>query len=259
MCGRPSTLSSKKDFAELSGVFRLATKYEADSLRSRALLPFQRVYPSTLAEWDRVLDCRPASFIWFFDPVVVINLARETSAFSLLPAAMAYLTNGSSAREAFAVSVFETIPLRFSPGLLAGEDAKGFALMKENDFKAIARTMKLIRDTGNNPRPNCIRANYDSTSIIRCAAKFLNLLVVLSQLLVLSETQTGYSNFIFTVQRILEKEDICDCCRQGFELAVTREREAWWKDLPCAVGFAGWGDVRLDVRGDDPDIANDWI
>ncbi|KAJ6585167.1 hypothetical protein B0H19DRAFT_1320491, partial [Mycena capillaripes] len=50
-CERSFQLNSKREFFTLIGILRIATKYKADVLRQRALLPLQQIYPTKLSEW----------------------------------------------------------------------------------------------------------------------------------------------------------------------------------------------------------------
>ncbi|KAJ7195431.1 hypothetical protein GGX14DRAFT_204750 [Mycena pura] len=236
-CERRSfQLTSKQDFLNLVGVLRIATKYKADQLRPRALLPLQQIYPTRLSQWDESFETN--SMIWELDPVTVTNVARELSALSILPAAMAFLANSTLAQEAFGVSVFQTQPLRFVPGLLNAEDIKAFTLMKEYNHESIAKTLRFIREQGKERHVPCQRANA-------CAAKFTGMFVALSVVAATSEAPAGYPSFTITVQEILQREDVCGSCRDRVEVGLDRRRRAWWRGLPEALGFSGWDDARL--------------
>jgi hypothetical protein len=181
------------------------------------------------------------SLLWLLDPVTVTNIAREVSALSLIPAAMAFLANGTLAQEAFGVAVCQSWPLRFSPGLLSTEDLKAFAMMKEYNHGSIARTLRFVREHGKNRHASCQRLHTSEG----CSAKFNAMFVSLAVVAATSEAPAGYSSFVVTVQGLLQREDICGSCRDSFDVGLERRRMAWWRGLPQAVGFSGWDDKRL--------------
>ncbi|KAJ6525296.1 hypothetical protein DFH09DRAFT_174916 [Mycena vulgaris] len=238
-CERSFQLTSKQDFITLIGVLRIATKYKANALRERALLPLKRLYPSKLSQWDDAFESN--SMIWHLDPVTVTNVARELATLSLLPAAMAFLANSTLAQEAFGVSIFQTQPLRFAPGLLNADDLKAYTLMKEYNHVWIARILKFIRELGKERHMSCQKLHAADG----CASKFTGMFVALSVAAATSEAPAGYPSFIITVQGVLQREDMCNSCRARADGGLDRRRRAWWRGLPEALGFSGWDDVRL--------------
>ncbi|KAJ7025402.1 hypothetical protein C8F04DRAFT_1269285 [Mycena alexandri] len=235
-CERSLQLNSKHDFATLIGVLRIATKYKADALRKRALRPLERIYPPELSEWDDNFESH--SMIWHLDPVAVINVARELSALSILPAAMAFLANSTLAQEAFGASILQTQPLRFAPGLLSGFDLKGFTLMKEYNHTSISKTLHFIREQAKERHGSCQRLDG-------CATKFTAAFIALCVAAATSEGPAGYPSFVITVQGVLQREEFCGSCQDRVELGLQRRRRAWWRGLPGALGFSGWDDARL--------------
>ncbi|KAJ7147125.1 hypothetical protein C8R43DRAFT_542173 [Mycena crocata] len=233
---RSFQVTSKTEFITLIGVLRIATKYKADVLQQRALLPLQRIYPSKLSQWDDVFESN--SMLWHLDPVTVTNVARELSALSVLPAAMAFLANSTLAQEAFGASVFQTQPLRFAPGLLNPEDLKAFTLMKEYNHLSIAKTLRFVREQGKERHMSCQRLDG-------CSSKFTGMFVALSVVVATSEAPAGYPSFIISVQGVLQREDLCGTCRDRTDVGLDRRRRAWWRGLPEALGFSGWDDIRL--------------
>ncbi|KAJ6475069.1 hypothetical protein C8R47DRAFT_702824 [Mycena vitilis] len=236
-CDRSFQLRSMREFMALVGVLRIATKYRADILRQRALLPLQRIYPTKLSEWDEAFESN--SMIWHLDGVTVINVARELCALSILPAAMAFLANSSLAQEAFGVSIMQTQPLRFAPGLLSAEDLKAYALMKEYNHGSIASTLKFIREQGERRR-SCAGVHVDG-----CSSKFTAVFMTLAVVAATSEAPAGYPSFAITVQGVLQREELCGSCRDRVDVGLDRRRRAWWRGLPEALGYSGWDDTRL--------------
>jgi len=236
---RSFEINSKQAFMSLIGVLRISTKYKAHVLRQRALLPLQRIYPTQLSEWDDVFE--GSSMMWFLDSVMVINVARELSALSILPAAMAFLANSTLAQEAFGPSVFQTQPLRFAPGLLSAEDLKAFTLMKEYNHHSIAKTLRFLREQGKERYASCQRLHMGDG----CSAKFKAIFMTLSMVVATSDAPTGYPSFIVTALGVLQREEVCASCRDRVGVGLDRRRRAWWRGLPEALGFSGWEDARL--------------
>jgi hypothetical protein len=179
--------------------------------------------------------------LWHLDGVTVINVARELSALSLLPAAMAFLANSTLAQEAFGVSIFQTQPLRFAPGLSSAEDLKVFTLMKEYNHGSIAKTLRFIREQGKERHISCQRLH----TVDGCSSKLTAIFVTLSIVAATSEAPAGYPSFVITVQGVLQREELCGSCRDRVDVGLDRRRRAWWRGLPEALGFSGWDDARL--------------
>ncbi|KAJ7085117.1 hypothetical protein B0H15DRAFT_783343 [Mycena belliarum] len=74
-------------FDVVASVLRMSHKYEVDTLRKRALVHLSSPHPTTLREWDKL---RPAASEWLESPAAyldIVPLARQTSAYWLLPTA----------------------------------------------------------------------------------------------------------------------------------------------------------------------------
>lgn len=223
----------------LIGVLRIATKYNAHVLRQRALLPLQRIYPTRISEWDEAFESN--SMLWHLDSVTVVNVARELSALSVLPAAMAFLANSTLAQEAFGASILQTQPLRFAPGLLSAEDLKAFALMKEYNHLCIAKTLRFIREEGKERHGPCQRLHTGDG----CFSKVTGMFLTLSMVVATSDAPAGYPSFVITAQAVLQREEVCGSCRDRLDVGLDKRRRGWWRGLPEALGFSGWDDARL--------------
>lgn len=249
---------SLTDFNALAGALRLATKYGADEVRANALATLERRYPSTLASWDRIRSHTAASAPWECDRVLIINLAREVEAFSILPSAMAMLTNDSSAGEVFGVPLHSFTPRRtLSPhSRLNPDDERGFALMKEYNHVSIVLMLKFIRSVGEGcTRPpertpvKVGRAPVGASTLrpraSQCKETFKEIAAGLLELLVL-ENPVGYADFVGSVDRVMQdRERVCKVCWQAFKGGYVERRKRWWEELPRVLGFSGWRDDRL--------------
>ncbi|KAG5644912.1 hypothetical protein DXG03_007464 [Asterophora parasitica] len=277
---------NQDDFEALAGTLRLATKYNADALRANAIATLEQRYPTTITGWDRVRNSAPpiastsralSPFFntpqtdpdqWKCDPVLIINLAREVGAFSILPAAMAMLTNDSSAGEVFGVSTLPILaptplPTRAaSPShprvRLNSDDEAGFALLKEFNHISVLRTLKFIRAVGElcTRPPEFIptvtgRAPVGANTLLpgasQCRTTFREISSALLESLVL-ENPVGYAEFVGpegvgAVRR--RREKMCKFCWREFERGTAEMKKVWWEALPRVLGFENWEDERL--------------
>ncbi|KAF9457436.1 hypothetical protein BDZ94DRAFT_1227883, partial [Collybia nuda] len=145
-CGITITsLDSLHDLTTITSILRLATKYGAHALRARAVAVLQVHFPSTLSAFNLKITSPTSPSPWLPDPIIVINIARETSSFMLLPSAMALLTNDTSASEVFGVCLHATSPPRVLRHELNMTDALKFGLMKQLHQDSIAILFKFMR------------------------------------------------------------------------------------------------------------------
>ncbi|GLB45498.1 hypothetical protein LshimejAT787_2300580 [Lyophyllum shimeji] len=249
---------SLSDFYALAGALRLATKYGAEEVRTNAIATLERRYPTTLSGWDRIRSYSAGCAPWECDRVLIINLAREVEAFSILPSAMAMLTNDSSAGEVFGVPLHPFTPRRtLSPhSRLNPDDERGFALMKEFNHVSIVLMLKFIRSVGAGcKRPpertpaNAGRAPVGASTLrpraSQCKQTFKEIAAGLLELLVL-ENPVGYADFVGSVDRVMQdRERVCRVCWQDFRAGYVKRRQSWWEEVPRVLGFSGWGDDRL--------------
>ncbi|KAF5374099.1 hypothetical protein D9615_008836 [Tricholomella constricta] len=252
-------LDSAADFAHLSSVLRLATRYGAAALRWRALATLEQRFPTTLTAWDRIRNNNSSG--WTCDPILVINLARHVSAFSILPAAMAILANDASAGQVFGVALHAPTPAPSRPptpnsARLNPHDDRSFALTKEHNHISTVRLLQSIRGTGlkctrppEHAPPAAGRAPVGARTLrprpSLCAATFRDIAAVLLELLVLEEP-VGYVTFAARVQAVPRApERMCAVCWKAFRAECEERRAAWWAALPRVLGFYGWEDERL--------------
>ncbi|KAG6813173.1 hypothetical protein H0H92_013293 [Tricholoma furcatifolium] len=281
-------LATLEDFYALRSVLILATRFDAAILRRRTLATLQERYPATLGGWNRVrppstLQADPDNSNWEWDRALIINLARGVEAFSLLPAAMAMLTNDCSAGEVFGVRLpASTEPLSssnhasptspFSPSPFSPNgdvaipqrtplnptDNASFALLKEHHHITTVSLLRSIRALGTtcNRPPEILpsvtgRAPVGSLTLRPgasvCSATFKDISGRLLEELVL-ERPVGFASFVGTVLEVKQdKTKVCKYCWREFEGTVGKARERWWEALPAVLGFDGWGDERLEL------------
>ena len=253
---RAFTLESDHDFIALSAILRLSTKYGSKRMCENALHALQQKFPTTFSAWDSLAE--KAMFrLWTCEPIAVINLARRVSAYSLLPAAMASLSNDSSIGEVFGVRVHDgTRQRRSQHELESAEDIKGFVLMKEYNHASIVRLIDFVHEVGRDckqppepePHPSGLmspvgtRRQQPRASI--CSSIFRELADMLAVKLK-REDPMGYREFILMVRQdgILRKLPICQRCRLTLKNGYESHREDWWKGIPHILGLPEVRDV----------------
>ncbi|KAG5334816.1 hypothetical protein C0989_002994 [Termitomyces sp. Mn162] len=285
------SLATLDDFRALEGILRVATLTKTPVLRTRAIAALQVRYPTTLAGWDIVRPPRrlltpPPSFDedqdWEWDRTLIVNLAREVEAFSVLPAAMAMLTEDCSAGEVFGVrlpSITSPVspplspmspvaPSPFSPMSpnaslprqrtdLNAADAPSFALLKEYEHRSLVSLLLTIRSLGS----TCIRppeviprkaglAPVGSSLLLpgpsQCSGFFKETAARLLEIQVL-ENPVGYAQFLWYVLAVRQdRQRTCKYCWREFSHKCNEAREKWWEELPVVLKFEqGWADERL--------------
>lgn len=245
---REFPLESDKNFIALSAILRLATKYGAKRMRENAIQTLQRKFPSTLLDWDLLAE--NATLHWTSDPISVINLAREVSAFTVMPAAMAFLTNDASAGEVFGIQVHEGTRLRTPPRTLkAPEDIRGFALMKEYNHYSVVTLINFVYGLGKDcqqppelePHPSGMapvgaRRHEHRASI--CSKVFGGFADMLAMKLK-REDLMGYRQFSKLVwqEGMSQELPICRQCRLHFKNGCQYHQEKWWNNIPHILGL----------------------
>ncbi|RDB16512.1 hypothetical protein Hypma_002723 [Hypsizygus marmoreus] len=84
--------------AEFNTFLLLATEYGAETMRAKALFTVETRLPSTLGGWDQMREALTGNQ-WRPDRILAINLVHKVESFSILPTAIASLTNDTSASE----------------------------------------------------------------------------------------------------------------------------------------------------------------
>jgi hypothetical protein len=248
---REFPLESDRDFIALSAILRLATKYHSNRMRENAIKVFQRKFPAKLSDWDPLAEHR--TFRWTCDPILVINLAREVSAFSLVPAAMAFLTNDASAGEVFGVQVHDGTRQRNSLHRLnAPEDIAGFALMKEYNHVSVVSLINFVREVGRHciqpPEPEPGISGMSPVGTRRqprasiCSGLFHGL-ANSSALRLMREDPMGYRDFGIMVQQegMSQNLHICRRCRSSLRNGYEDHRRSWWDGIPRILGLPAGG------------------
>ncbi|CAL1715630.1 unnamed protein product [Somion occarium] len=220
--------NDRSDFRVVSGILRLSAKYIIDSLRAKALAHLSEAWPSTLKAWDlredlaRVYELEtgtPRGFR-YPSPIVVINLAREIDALSLLPSAFYDLSRYSYTQ------IFE--PREESPlcdDLSTPHDSRCHLSLLD--------IQKLGMASGGRNRTNAI-----CTTASACRSDFLELAQLATQHYIF-DREKGCADPLYVAEELgqlksAETTDGEDCvaCARSLEAWAVRERERLWKTIP---------------------------
>jgi hypothetical protein len=258
------------DFAVVSGILRLSTKYAIDSLRSKAITHLNTAWPTTLKGWDLREDkahayelTSPTEHAGLYpSPIVrsfrfkiptnyafvqdIINLARLTNAPSLLPAAFYDISRYTFAQ------IFEPIddePTRFrclvGGGTLCGDDMRRLALGKEASAHAVSA---VIHGMGRGPLVHSRKGAFSlhphgpahspvtvCTTPGACRRDFAELVALATQHYI-CERERGYADPLYVAEELgaLKSADVSECraCARSLEVWAAKERERMWKMIP---------------------------
>jgi len=242
------------DFAVVSGILRLSTKYAIDSLRSKAITHLNIAWPTTLKGWDLREDkahayeltspTEPAGL--YPSPIDIINLARLTNAPSLLPAAFYDISRYTFAQ------IFEPIddePTRFrclvGGGTLCGDDMRRLALGKEASAHAVSA---VIHGMGRGPLVHSRKGAFSlhphgpahspvtvCTTPGACRRDFAELVALATQHYI-CDRERGYADSLYVAEELgaLKSADVSECraCARSLEVWAAKERERMWKMIP---------------------------
>ncbi|KAH9973429.1 hypothetical protein BGW80DRAFT_1437193 [Lactifluus volemus] len=242
------------DFAIVSGILRLSTKYAMDSLRSKAIAHLNIAWPTTLKGWDLREDKAHAYELTslteharlYPSPIDIINLARETDAPSLLPAAFYDISRYTFAQ------IFEPVdeePSRFrgalGGGVLSADDMRRLALGKEASAHAVSA---VIHGMGRGPLVHSRKGAFSlhphapahppvtvCSTPGACRRDFAELVVLATQHYV-CDRERGYADPLYVAEELgaLKSADVSECraCARALEIWAAKERERMWKMIP---------------------------
>ena len=240
-----------------------------DSLRSKAIAHLSIAWPTSLKGWDLREDkahaCDLASSMehasLYPSPIVrhrpssrnpltndafiqdIINLARETNAPSLLPAAFYDIS-----RYTF-IQIFEPTEDELSRfrgaaagGTLSSDDMRRLALGKEASAHAVSA---VIHAMGRGPLAHSRKGAFSLHSAHHavtvcstpgaCRREFAELVALATQHYV-CDRERGYADPLYVAEELgaLKSADVSECraCARALEVWAAKERERMWKMIP---------------------------
>ncbi|KAJ7760502.1 hypothetical protein B0H16DRAFT_1674360 [Mycena metata] len=245
-----------EDFRIVSGILRLSTKYIVDSLRAKALAHLCIAWPSTLKGWDAREDVSrtfemetSASGGHFYpSPVAVINLSREVSAPSLLPAAFYDLCRYSYAQiyePADDEPLFQSPTSHAAYSVLSPLDMQRLALGKE----AAQHNITALIQTMGHAQTHIATHSRTRTSARAPPADFSELVDLATQHY-LFDRERGHCDPLYVSEELgqLKSAEFSECkaCAKSLEMWAAREREKMWKMIPI------WFRTGVATRGGEP-------
>ncbi|KAI0291652.1 hypothetical protein B0F90DRAFT_1648531 [Multifurca ochricompacta] len=250
------------DFAIVSGILRLSTKYAMDSLRSKAIAHLNIAWPTSLKGWDLREDMAHAYDLTsptehaslYPSPIDVINLSRETNVPSLLPAAFYDLSRYTFAQ------IFEPMDEELSRfrgaaaagGTLSADDMRRLALGKEASAHAVSA---VIHGMGRGPLAHSRKGAFSLSPHVpamaypaaaaaavsvcstpgACRRDFAELVELATQHYV-CDRERGYGDPLYVAEELgaLKSADVSECraCARALEIWAAKERERMWKMIP---------------------------
>ncbi|KZT64585.1 hypothetical protein DAEQUDRAFT_732434 [Daedalea quercina L-15889] len=261
--------NGREDFRAVSGILRLANKYDIEKLQRQALEHLRTAWPMTLRGWDAredlarmfELESGLQQGFRYPSPVAIINLAREVDAPELLPAAF-YDLSRYSYTLIFGVSEGEHDPLGAGSaraGTLAHTDIQKLTLGKEAAAHAVTwliqsmahgshREARHLAEGGGAPPFSYGFAQRDATHHRRRSAglvctsasacrKDFGELVELATQHYLFDRERGCADPLYVAEELgqLKSAEFSECkaCARSLEGWAARERERMWKLIPA--------------------------
>jgi hypothetical protein len=242
-------LENEHDFQVVSGVLRMATKYQVPALRQRAMEPLLKRYPTSLSAWDAMRgNLRSFSDERYregsrntADHIRVINLARETDSVKLLPAAFATLTLSSSRRALD--PTFHNKPPDF-PCIASAVDVRNFTFVKESHCDLIFDIQSLLS------------SHRAAATVPGCTSKpapcpqFAQAFEALTENVAWKAHIWNSVSVLELARALLAKlqKPVCPACLASFNAGVESARRKWWDNLPKALLFSGWDELNRTAQ-----------
>eukprot|EP00918_Siedleckia_nematoides_P069903 GHVU01152401.1.p1 GENE.GHVU01152401.1~~GHVU01152401.1.p1 ORF type:complete len:383 (+),score=29.59 GHVU01152401.1:56-1150(+) len=237
-------------------LFRLASTYHIEKLRSEALAFLKKGWPSSLGQWNRRerhvprFDSDFARAMLLPHPIAVINLARRFNAPELLPAALYELSRYPPSLASAGLfdphdGLHHVLTLRDLTCLLRGREAASRFLS----------TFMVNELEGRKPSSACRKRSDDHPDRWReCQSAFdlvtFELLCDVNGV-VIGRTSDPLFAMLEAVNMQAHPGDggawnlyrPCDVCRDEFAATVYDAREHFWRKLPewFGIDVPGWG------------------
>ncbi|KAJ7442720.1 hypothetical protein B0H11DRAFT_2093652 [Mycena galericulata] len=224
---------NKTSFDTLAGIIRLSTKYQVDSLRTRALRHLSSSFPSTAAEYrDNVSE---AWTIPHPEWMRVVCFAREMSLDWILPVAL-YRTSGYCTP----AQLLDGITVRGVHVELSAQDK--VKCIEQSQLICTTASSKVVDFLWNPLRiRGCVSEKVCAENRIRARRKIEGW-----------RTQNkGFPMKLWTAEN-WAKLAVCEVCLSAMKVAHERALETFWESLPERFGIPGW-EVLKQMKEDDLD------
>ncbi|KAK2463675.1 hypothetical protein APHAL10511_004426 [Amanita phalloides] len=239
--------NGKEDFRKVSGILRLSNKYIIDSLKAKAIVHLSIAWPISLKRWDaredmaRIYELETGAH-FYPHPILVINLAREVNAPSLLPAAF-YDLSRRPYTQIFEANVDDPFYLADPTQCLSMDDLRRLCLGKEAIQQAITALIQAMSNSqhirqGQHHGPLTQSRKHPSAVCISAATcrKDFSELVELATQHYLFDRERGCWDPLYVAEELgqLKSAEFSECiaCARSLEAWAGRERERLWKLMP---------------------------
>lgn len=220
---------TKLDFTTASALLRLGTKYDAISIRCRAINVFASVYPCSSDAWSRRDTLR------YFPPFegelgATLALAIQNDVQSLLPSIF-YAASKLPPPDVLS----ELLALELHPGVIKDLCARfvaGRETLRQAEVKLVLRFF--------NPsftRPRCSNLNSDTVRLQLNAARVL---------FKTADDDPYQSWCAANPLKVGKSLGLCDSCCELIEKSIRAAVEEIWRRVPSMFGFADWERLRAD-------------
>ncbi|KAG6844620.1 hypothetical protein H0H87_005477 [Tephrocybe sp. NHM501043] len=245
------------DFAVVSVILQLATKFEVKHLQTDILRGLSLFWPKTLAQWEaREAMCLGPTGMYeprkiITHPILIINLARATNALELLPSAFYDLSRSSPS----ACAGGYTCPLTSTIHQLSDADLLNLLRGKEHSSRFLS-TFIVNELEGREPSMPCIhRMELDAARRRVCQSAFEAITFEILRDIngTICQRSSDPLFAIMDAELMQTREDplgrpnsvlrACEFCRSEFGTAVDAAREDFWQRLPIWFGMdtGVWG------------------
>ncbi len=223
---------TRDDIPQLVSILRISTKYEATCLRKRAIDSLQIHYPVNVSAYKPSLEVETQNQD-LIHHILVANVARETSAEKLLPAALLRCcSTANNPRELFdgVTDMHGTHHELFLPNKRAvflGREKLGY----------YARTRIYIRHIQSPTARGCTVKHSPCGSVCRIWSVLYD-----------SQKDRLLDPFFpfFSLHGEEMKTHCCETCRSGWQDGYQKEVGELWFDLPTIFDLPSWSVILAD-------------
>ncbi|KAF7360036.1 hypothetical protein MVEN_00731400 [Mycena venus] len=217
---------AKTDFVTMSGIIRLSTKYQVESLRKRALVHLSSAFPSDPTEYS------PGSASWTIEGhewMRVILFAREMSLDWILPLALYRASAMCSSAQVMSGIELDGIHLELNSAdkLMCIEQSVALAKSASADiinFLWEPPVIATCRGVDDYERWRCMKSRF----LCRKDAE-------------------GWRNGAFPLTLWMPGDwaqlDVCASCMSAMRAAHQQALDTFWEGLPQRFGFPGWAEL----------------
>ncbi|KAJ7099430.1 hypothetical protein B0H15DRAFT_900678 [Mycena belliarum] len=209
------------DVPSITGIMRLAHKYDVPYLFRRALTHLETHFPTTLLDFMlNMKSCRGLTLGSVHDNLITIHAASEVGATWLLPSAY-YST--------CTFSVQELLTPNQSWAALSIDQQQTCLAAQAKLSRATARIFRFLRDI---PAPGC-------SSMATCQASISEAQDTLENRI---DRELDTNPLAFNLKKTAAK--LCGLCRHLATERCTEAQDLFWQSLPGMLGLSTWDDLR---------------